>query len=110
MSKKQRAGVNEMRRAADRATATLQVLANPDRLLLLCHLAQGECCVSDLETALEIRQPTLSQQLGVLRAKGLVATHRKGKYVHYRIADEAVHALLDTLYSVYCRKPGMRRA
>ena len=97
-----------MRRAAGRATALLQVMANPDRLLLLCHLAQAECCVSELEAALGIRQPTLSQQLGILRAKKLVATRRKGKYVHYRIADAAVHALLDTLYRVYCA-PRARR-
>ena len=109
MSNTTHPGVDAMRRAADRATATLQVLANPDRLLLLCHLAQGECCVSDLETALDIRQPTLSQQLGVLRTKGLVATRKKGKYVHYRIADDGVHALLDTLYRVYCKKASARR-
>lgn len=110
MSKKAERQVNDMRRAADRATATLQVLANPDRLLLLCHLALGECCVSDLEAALAIRQPTLSQQLGVLRTNGLVATRRKGKYVHYRVADAAVHALLDTLYRVYCKKAPTRGA
>jgi len=109
MSKVGSVSTLEMRRAADRATAMLQVLANPDRLLLLCHLAQGECCVSELEAALAIRQPTLSQQLGVLRTKGLVATRRKGKFVHYRVADKAVHALLDTLYRVYCKTPQARR-
>lgn len=110
MSKGRAADVSAMRRAADRATATLQVLANPDRLLLLCHLAQREACVSELEEALAIRQPTLSQQLGVLRAKKLVATRRKGKYVHYRVADESVHALLETLYRVYCAAPRKRRS
>jgi ArsR family transcriptional regulator len=36
---------HEMRKAAGNATAALRVLANPDRLLLLCHLAHGEQCV-----------------------------------------------------------------
>ena len=51
MSKGGAAGVTGMRRAAGRATAMLQVMANPDRLLLLCHLAQAESCVSELEAA-----------------------------------------------------------
>ena len=105
MSKPARVPAHEMRQAAGRATAALQMLANPDRLLLLCHLTQGEHCVSELEAALDIRQPTLSQQLGVLRKKGLVATRKKGKYVYYRVADKAVHALLSTLYGIYCKKP-----
>lgn len=98
-----------MRKAAGRATATLRVLANPDRLLLLCHLTQGEHCVSELEAALDIRQPTLSQQLAVLRAKGLVTTRRKGKFVYYRVADQPVRALLGTLYALYCTPPQKRR-
>ena len=108
MSNVARVPAHAMRQAAGRATATLRVLANPDRLLLLCHLTQGEHCVSELEAALDIRQPTLSQQLGVLRAKGLVATRRKGKYVYYRVADKAALALLGTLYEVYCKKPVSR--
>ena len=94
-----------MREAAGKATAVLHVLANPDRLLLLCHLAGAEHCVSELEAALDIRQPTLSQQLGVLRRKGLVATKKKGKYVYYRVADKAALTLIATLYELYCCKP-----
>jgi DNA-binding transcriptional ArsR family regulator len=68
-----------MQESAEKACALLKVLANPDRLLLMCQLSQGERCVSDLEEQLGIRQPTLSQQLGVLRDNSLVETRRKGK-------------------------------
>jgi DNA-binding transcriptional ArsR family regulator len=105
MSNPARVSAHAMRQAAGRATATLQVLANPDRLLLLCHLTQGECCVSELAEELDIRQPTLSQQLTVLREKGLVATRRKGKFIYYRVADKAAQALLGTLYDLYCGTP-----
>jgi ArsR family transcriptional regulator len=94
-----------MRQAAGNATAALRVLANPDRLLLLCHLGDSEHCVSELEAALDIRQPTLSQQLGVLRRKGLVATSKKGKFVYYRVADKSALALIGTLYELYCKTP-----
>lgn len=96
--------VQRMREAAGTATALLRALANEDRLLLLCQLSQGEHAVSELEAQLDIRQPTLSQQLGVLRKEGLVDTRREGKYVYYAVADPRVLALLKTLYSLYCPK------
>ena len=52
-----------MRDGAAAAVRLLKMLANEDRLMLLCQLSQGESCVSDLEALLGIRQPTLSQQL-----------------------------------------------
>ena len=92
----------DMRRAAAQATALLRTLANEDRLLLLCQLSQGEHSVGQLEALLDIRQPTLSQQLAVLRAEGLVATRRDGKRIHYRVADAKALSLLGHLYDLYC--------
>lgn len=96
--------VTQMREAAEDATAMLRTLANEDRLLLLCQLSQGEKSVSELEELLAIHQPTLSQQLGVLRAEGLVSTRREGKRIYYSVADAKVLALLQTLYELYCPK------
>ncbi|AVS65401.1 transcriptional regulator [Paracidovorax avenae] len=93
-----------LRQAAVQAVARLKVLANEDRLLLLCQLSQGEMCVSELEACLDIRQPTLSQQLGVLRRQGVVATRREGKNIHYRVADPALLEVLAVLYRLYCPK------
>ncbi|CNH77195.1 transcription regulator ArsR [Yersinia massiliensis] len=91
-----------MRQAASQACDALRILANEDRLLLLCQLSQGERAVGELEAALGIRQPTLSQQLGVLRSDGLVNTRRDGKRIFYSIADSKVLALLEVLYQLYC--------
>lgn len=93
-----------LRAAAGEAVAALRALGNPQRLLLLCQMSQGETSVGDLEQALDIHQPTLSQQLGVLRREGLVQTRRDGKKVFYRVADERLLALLRTLYALYCPK------
>ena len=65
--------IDKLREAAGEATALLRAMAWEERLLLLCQLSQDEYCVSELEEMLGIRQPTLSQQLGVLRQEGLVA-------------------------------------
>lgn len=94
--------VEQMREAADQATAMLRVLANEDRLLLLCQLTQGESCVIDLEESLGIRQPTLSQQLGILRTEGIVSTRREGKKIFYRVSDPQAVSVLTTLYGLYC--------
>lgn len=93
-----------LRKAAGTAVGALKVLANEDRLLLLCQLSQGEMSVGELEEALEIRQPTLSQQLGVLRTEGVVDTRRDGKRIFYSVADPDVMRVLEVLYRVYCPK------
>ena len=94
----------QLRAAASRAVSTLKLLANEDRLLLLCQLTQGEHCVSELEVLLNIRQPTLSQQLSVLRQEGLVNTRRQGKHIFYSVADANTLAILQLLYQLYCPK------
>ncbi len=93
-----------MRQAAGEAVGALKVLANEDRLLLLCQLSQQEMCVSELEEQLDIRQPTLSQQLGVLRNEGVVSTRREGKRIYYRVADARLLEMLDLMYRLYCPK------
>ncbi|MGV8899827.1 MAG: metalloregulator ArsR/SmtB family transcription factor [Burkholderiaceae bacterium] len=94
--------IEQMREAAGQATAMLRVLANEDRLLLLCQLTQGEACVSELEELLGIRQPTLSQQLSVLRNESIVSTRREGKKIFYKLEEGRALNLLSTLYGLYC--------
>ncbi|RZL36000.1 MAG: transcriptional regulator [Rubrivivax sp.] len=93
---------DRLRQAAGQAVAALKVLANEDRLLLLCQLSQGEMAVGDLEETLGIHQPTLSQQLGVLRGEGVVDTRRDGKRIFYSVADARLLQMLAVLYDLYC--------
>ena len=96
--------LNTMHDAAADAARLMKALANPDRLMLLCQLSQGEMSVGELEAALGILQPTLSQQLGVLREEGLVETRRDGKHIHYRVRSAQALAVLQVLYEQFCRK------
>lgn len=93
-----------MRASASLACTMLKILANEDRLLILCQLIQGARNVGELEEQLGIRQPTLSQQLTVLRDEGLVTTERNGKYIIYSLASVEAVQIMQTLYSVYCGK------
>jgi DNA-binding transcriptional ArsR family regulator len=90
---------------ADEAATLLKALANPDRLLLLCHLLDGEHCVGDLGMATGIGQPSLSQQLAVLRSEQLVEARRHGQRVLYRVTSPAALAVLHTLHGLFCTPP-----
>lgn len=103
MSTTRKFDLQAMQAAAAQACGLLKVLGNPDRLLLLCQLSQGEYCVSELEALLGIQQPTLSQQLGVLRGEGLVSTRREGKQIFYGIDSKEAAAVMGVLYELFCQ-------
>ncbi|MGZ0019375.1 MAG: ArsR family transcriptional regulator [Proteobacteria bacterium SG_bin4] len=89
--------------SASDACALLKILANEDRLLILCELSRGTRNVGELEEILGIHQPTLSQQLTVLREENLVATERKGKYIYYSLASQEAIKVMETLFELYCK-------
>lgn len=98
-------GALDLQTQSVQAAKLLKALANPDRLLLLCQLVEQEKSVAEMGDLTGIAQPSLSQQLSVLRAENLVATRRDGKSIFYRIEAPEVHAVLQTLYKLYCEDP-----
>ena len=101
--------IDILRSSADEASRLMKVLSNPDRLLLLCQLALGEKRVGELEELVGIVQPTLSQQLGVLRDENLVSTRREGKNIYYQIASPQALAVMNVLYEQFCNKPKRKK-
>ncbi len=99
--------LDALRQVAGRASSLLGSLANPDRLMILCTLVQGECNVGELAQRSGISQPTLSQQLTVLRREELIASRKEGKYVYYRLENPAVLAVMQTLYGIFCAPGGI---
>lgn len=85
----------------------LKLVANPNRLQILCLLARGEHSVGQIEAQLGIRQPTLSQQLGELRESGVVQTRREHKSVFYTLSDPHMVKLLHALDEIYSGVPGI---
>jgi len=98
-------GARDLQTQSAQAAKLLKALANPDRLLLLCQLAEQEKSVAELGELTGVAQPSLSQQLSVLRTEKLVATRREGKSIFYRIEAPEVHAVLQTLYKLFCEEP-----
>jgi len=95
--------LSAMQASADQASALMKVMANRDRLMLLCQLSQGEKCVKQLEEILDIHQPTLSQQLTVLRNEKLVVTRKEGKNIFYQLDSEIAMNVINLLYQHYCQ-------
>lgn len=91
-----------LRQSANQACGLMKTLGNPDRLMLLCQMLEQEQSVSELEMKLDIQQPTLSQQLAVLRKEGFVSTRRQGKMIFYSLASKEVRRMLSLLHELYC--------
>ena len=84
--------------------ALLKVLANENRLLVLCALSNGEKTVSEIhETIPDISLSALSQHLKVMRTSGILATSKSAQYVTYSIEDSRVLEVHNTLKKYYCK-------
>jgi DNA-binding transcriptional ArsR family regulator len=96
--------LENMAEKAKKASNFLKALAHENRLLILCMLAEGEKSVTEIERTLEVRQPTVSQQLARLRMDGLVTTRRDGKVIYYSLASDDARVILGAIYDVFCGK------
>ena len=83
------------------ASDLLRALGNPSRLAIVCLLLEGERSVMEMEVALSIRQPTLSQQLTALREAGLIQSRRQVKHVFYRVCDDRAARIVATLRTMF---------
>jgi len=90
---------------ADKAAevaSLLAALANEKRLLVLCHLLQGECSVTTLAEEVGLSQSATSQHLAKMRALGLIAGRRDAQTIYYHIASDELRRVMATLADVYC--------
>ena len=92
-------------------TRLFRALGDETRLRIVALLAHGELCVCHLETALELPQPTVSRQLGILRAAGIVDARRDGSWMYYALAPQdhaSVEAMLGTLAKTFGAERAIR--
>lgn len=91
-----------MLQAVEQATDLLKAMANRNRLLLLCHMNDGEKSVGELARLIDSRDTTVSQQLTLLRKDGLVRTRRDGQSIYYSLASPEAAKVIETLHGLYC--------
>lgn len=89
--------LDQLAQHAAHAADVLKLLANEQRLLILCRLTQGEFSVGQMVELCGQSQSSVSQHLGRLREGGLVKARRDGTTIFYSLADDSVHKLIDML-------------
>lgn len=94
-----------MAEQAEAAAELLKAMANPQRLRVLCLLAEGERSVGEINAAVALSQSALSQHLAVLREQGLVKTRREAQTIRYSLVDGPVAKLIHALHDIYCPAP-----
>ena len=99
----QRPPPDEMAQHAEQAARFLKLMANPHRLMILCHLLEGEMSVGTLNTHLPLSQSALSQHLAILRNSGMVTTRREQQVIFYSLASDEVRGVMGELYQQFCR-------
>ena len=85
-----------------RSTATLvdpdvqllQALAHPTRLAILRELSgSAEVCACDFTSCCDVRQPTVSHHLKILKEAGVIEADRRGTWIYYRLVPTAAERL-----------------
>ena len=93
-----------MKRNARQAVDLIKVLANENRLMIMCALCSGELAVNELNERIQLSQSALSQHLAILRHQGLVRTRRDGQTIYYSLNDTAALPVIQTLHDEYCKR------
>lgn len=92
----------QLKRKSEDVAVLLKQLSHPQRLLILCSMAEGEKSVGEVEAVCGASQSAVSQFLKSMRQDGLIDSRREGKLVYYRIVDPHVLELIKSLYKVFC--------
>ncbi len=94
--------LSQLQENAARASDLLRALGNPNRLMIMCQLADGEKSVGELESVVGLSQSALSQHLARLRRDELVTTRRQAQTIFYSLAGDEATRVIHVLYELYC--------
>lgn len=98
--------LDQMAQSASRASALMKTLGHKDRLMILCHLADGEKSVGEIADLLEIPQSPLSQHLSRMRKEELVDTRREAQTIYYSLKSGEASRIVEVLYELFCAAEG----
>jgi len=89
----------------DSLSTSIQILANPQRLRILCKLADGEADVHDIASHIGSKQSNTSQQLNMMKNRGILASRKDANHVYYRIHDLRTLNIISMVRDVFCSSP-----
>jgi ArsR family transcriptional regulator, virulence genes transcriptional regulator len=100
--------LEHMAQSAGRASNLMKTLGHKDRLMILCHLADGEKSVGHIADLLELSQSPLSQHLSRMRKEGLVETRRDAQTIYYSLKSGEAARIVEVLYELFCAPDGCK--
>lgn len=86
----------------ERASRSLKAMSHPLRLKILCILGDREISVQEIVEQVGTSQSNISQHLGILRDKGILATRKDANRVYYRVGDARTLRLISMMQDVFC--------
>lgn len=89
--------LGELKANANLMAGKLKLMSNPERLLMLCRMDEGEVSVGELVTLTGLSQSSVSQHLAMLREEGVVGIRSKAQTRYYRLTDRVVSATIHAL-------------
>jgi DNA-binding transcriptional ArsR family regulator len=106
MMKKNKRKINSI--TAEHVAEVLKAVAHPARIAIVEILEEGEMCVGDIVEALGSKQAIISQQLNLMKDKGVLECRRDGVNVYYQVKNKNVIRLLDCIRD-HCETDGSGR-
>lgn len=94
--------LDQIKANASEAESFLKMIANKNRLMILCSLVAGECSVTKLNESVPLTQSALSQHLAALRKAGMVSTRRQAQTIYYSVTDDKVKQIIEKMYEFFC--------
>lgn len=89
--------LTELKANAENMAGRLKLMSNPERLLMLCRLDEGEASVSELVALTGLSQSSVSQHLALLREEGVVSLRGEAQTRYYKLSDPVVSGVIHTL-------------
>jgi ArsR family transcriptional regulator len=86
-----------------RAAQCLKAMSHPLRLKILCFLGTDKVSVQDIVEQVGTTQSNISQHLGILREKGILASKKDANRVYYYVDDERTLQLIKLMKELFCR-------
>jgi ArsR family transcriptional regulator, virulence genes transcriptional regulator len=93
--------LKKMNRNCENVAELLKVIAHTGRLLILCHLVEGEKTVGELSSLCELSQSNTSQFLNRMKREGILSASKEGGFTSYSISDPKMIKLIKSLHNIF---------
>ncbi len=94
--------IEKMKAKCSDVLTIVKALSHPQRLMIMCYLAEGEKNVSEIQALCEISQSQISQFLNRMQREKLLKIRKEGNFVFYSIADKKVMKLIKSMQNIFC--------